>query len=81
MVFIDDDDHEILKSLSDVNRLKIFDAVNKLAKFPGFQPKLSSESFSNIVIKSVGLVHLLNMKKKLSAKEVEEFEDLVTDIR
>ena len=80
MVFIDDDDHEFLKGLSDVNRLNIFDAVNKLPKFPGYQPKSSSESFSNIVIKSVGLMHLLNIKKKLPAKEVEEFEDLITDV-
>ena len=79
MVFIDDDNHEFLKGLSDVNRLKIFDAVNKLPKFRGYQPKSSSESFSDIVIKSVGLMCLLNIKKKLPAKEVEEFEDLVTD--
>ena len=80
MVFIDDDDHEFLKDLRDVNRLRIFDAVNKLPKFPGYQPKSSSESFSDIVIKSVGLMCLLNIKKKSPAKEVEEFEDLVTDV-
>ena len=81
MVFIDDDDLEFLEGLSDVNRLKIFDALKRLPKFPGYQPKSSSESFSDIVIKSVGLMHVLNIKKKLPAKEVEEFEDLITDIR
>ena len=80
MVFIDDDNHEFLKGLSDVNRLKIFDAVKKLPKFPGYQPKSSTETFSDIVIKSVGLMCLLNIKKKLPAKEVEEFEDLITDV-
>ena len=69
MVFIDDNDLEFLKGLSHVNRLKIFDAVNKLPKFPGYQPKLSTETFSDIVIKSVGLIHILNIKKKLPAKK------------
>ena len=80
MVFIDDDDLEFLEGLSDVSRLKIFDALKKLPKFPGYQPKLSSESFSDIVIKSVGFMCVLNIKKKLPAKEVEEFKDLITDI-
>ena len=80
MVFIDYNDLKFLKGLSDVNRLKIFDVVNKLPKFPGYQPKLSTETFSDIVIKSVGLMHILNINKKLPAKEVEEFEDLLTDV-
>ena len=79
--FIDDDDLEFLNNLNDVNRLKIFDAVNKLPNFPGYQPKSSAESFSEIVTKSVGLMCVLNIKKKLPTKEVEEFEDLLTDVR
>ena len=74
MVFIDDNDLEFLKGLSDVNRLKIFDAVNKFPKFPGYQPKSSTETLSDIVIKSVGLRCILNIKKKLPAKEVEELK-------
>ena len=38
MAFIDEDDLEFLENLNHVNRLKIFDAVNKLPQFPGYQP-------------------------------------------
>ena len=80
MAFIDDNDLEFLDNLNDVNRLKIFDAVNKLPNFPGYQPKSSAESFSEIVTKPIGLMHVLNIKKKLPTMEVEEFEDLLTDV-
>ena len=81
MAFIDEDDLEFLENLNHVNRLKIFDAVNKLPQFPGYQPKFSTETLSEIVVKSVGLMRILNIKKKLPEKEVEQFEDLLTDIR
>ena len=81
MAFIDEDDLEFLENLNHVNRLKIFDAVNKLPQFPGYQPKSSMETLSEIVVKSVGLMQILNNKKKLPEKEVEQFEDLLTDIR
>ena len=80
MTFTDDDDLEFLENLNHVNRLKIFDAVIKLPNFPGYQPKSSAESFSEIVTKAVGLKHVLNIKKKLPTKEVEEYEDLLTDV-
>ena len=56
MAFIDEDDLEFLENLNHVNRLKIFDAVNKLPHFPGYQPKSSTETLSEIVVKSVGLM-------------------------
>ena len=56
MAFIDEGDLEFLENLNHVNRLKIYDAVNKLPQFPGYQPKSSTETLSEIVVKSVGLM-------------------------
>ena len=80
MAFIDGEDLEFLENLNHVNRLKIFDAVNKLPQFPDYQSKSSMETLSEIVVKSVGLMRILNNKKKLPEREVEQFEDLLTDI-
>ena len=56
MLFIDDDNDAVMfNDMKDVHRLQIFDKVNKMKNFPGYQPKVS-ESLVDIVIKSVGLM-------------------------
>ena len=79
MLFMDDDDVENIEDMQDSERLQVFDKVNRLTKFPGYQPK-QKESLLEIVIKSVGLMRLLKQNKKLVDSEVEA-EDLIKDIR
>ena len=64
MLFMDDDDAENIEDIEDSERLQLFDKVNRLTKFPGYQPK-QKESLLEIVIKSVGLMRLLKQNKKL----------------
>ena len=80
MLFIDDDDVVMFDDMKDVHRLQIFDKVNKMKNFPGYQPK-GSESLVDIVMKSVGLMQLLNSNKKLVKSEVEESEDLTREVK
>ena len=80
MLFMDDNDIENIEDMQDSERLQLFDKVNRLTKFPGYQPK-QKESLLEIVIKSVGLMRLLKQNKKLVDSEVEEAEDLIKDIR
>ena len=80
MLFMDDNHVENTEDMQDSNRLQVFDKVNRLTKFPGYQPK-QKESLLEIVIKSVGQMRLLKKNKKLVDSEVEEAEDLIKDIR
>ena len=80
MLFMDDDDVKNIEDMQGSERLQVFDKVNRLTKFPGYQPK-PKESLLEIVIKSVGLMRLLKQNKKLVDSEVEEAEDLIKDIR
>ena len=80
MLFMDDDSTENIEDMQDSERLQLFDKVNRLTKFPGYQPK-QKESLLEIVIKSVGLIRLLKQNKMLVDSEVEEAEDLIKDIR
>ena len=80
MLFMDDDDVENIEDMQDSERFQLFDKVNRLTKFSGYQPK-QKEGLLEIVIKSVGLMRLLKRNKKLVDSEVEEAEDLIKDIR
>ena len=80
MLFMDDNDVENIEDMQDSERLQLFNKVNRLTKFPGYQPK-QNESLLEIVIKLVGLMRLLKQNKKLVDSEVEEAEDLIKDIR
>ena len=80
MLFMDDDDVKNIEDMQGSERLQVFDKVNGLTKFPGYQPK-PKESLLQIVIKSVGLMRLLKQNKKLVDSEVEEAEDLIKAIR
>ena len=80
MLFRDDNDVENIEDIQVSGRLQVFDKVNRLTKFPGYQPK-QKESLLQTVIKSVGLMRLLKQNKKLVDSEVEEAEDLIKDIR
>ena len=80
MLFMDDDNIKNIKHMQDSERLQVFDKVNILTKFPGYQPK-QKESLLEIVIKLVVLMRLLKQNKKLVDSEVEEAEDLIKDIR
>ena len=80
MLFIDEDDIIMFNDMKDVHRLQIFDKVNKMKNFPGYQPK-GSESLVDIVMKSVGHMQLLNSNKKLVKSKVEESEDLIREVK
>ena len=58
MLFMDDDDIENIEDMQDSERLQVFDKVNRLTKFSGYQPK-QKECLLEIVIMSVGLMRLL----------------------
>ena len=45
----------MLDDMKDVYRLQIFNKVNKMKNFPGYQPK-GSESLVDIIMRSVGLM-------------------------
>ena len=60
--------------------VRVYDTVNKIKNFPGYQPKSCQETLMDIVISSVGLMGYLKFRKKLSEADVEEAEDLIKDI-
>ena len=62
MLFMDDNNIENIEDMQDSERLQVFDKVNRLTKFPGYQPK-QKESLLEIVIKLVGLMRLLKQNK------------------
>ena len=64
MLFMDDDNVKNIEDMQGSERLQVFDKVNRLTKFPRYQPK-PKESLLEIVIKSVGLMRLLKQNKKL----------------
>ena len=44
LFYLDEDDIELLDNLSDIDRLKVFKAVKKMKKFPGYKPEKVDES-------------------------------------
>ena len=58
-ILISDDDIELLEEMDDVDRLKLYDALNKIPKFV-YQPKLR-ETLVDIVINSVALMRSLKL--------------------
>ena len=56
---ISDDDIQLLEEMDDIDKLKLYDALNKIKKFV-FQPKLG-ETLVDIVINSVALMRSLEV--------------------
>ena len=81
MLFIDENEIAMFEDMKDLNQLQIFNKVNRMKNFPGYQPKELSESLVDIVMKSVGLMQLLNGNKKLVKSEVEDSEDLIREVK
>ena len=70
LFYLYEDDIELLDNLSDINQLKVFDAVNKMKNLPGYKPEKADESLCDIVTKSVGLMKILSVDGKLDENEV-----------
>ena len=58
-ILISDDDIELLEDMNDIDRLKLYDALNKIKNF-GYQPKLG-QTIVDIVINSVALMRSLKL--------------------
>ena len=80
MLFIDDEDTILFNDMKDVDRLKILNQVNNMTKFPKYKPQ-GTDTIVDIVMKSVGLMRLLNSNKKLVKSEVEETEDMIREVK
>ena len=80
MLFIDDEDTILFNDMKDVDRLKILNQVNNMTKFPKYKPQ-RTDTTVDIVMKSVGLMRLLNSNKKLVKSEVEETEDMIKEVK
>ena len=81
LFYLDEDDMKLLDDLSDIDQLKVFNAVNKMKNFPGYKPEKADESLCDIVTKWVGLMKILSMDGKLDENEVGEVEDMLRDIK
>ena len=80
-LLISDDDIELLKNLNEANKVKLYDTVNKVNNFLGYQPTSPSEILVDIVINSVALMRSLKLQEKLSDQDVEAVEELIREIR
>ena len=81
LFYLDEDDIELLDNLSDINQLKVFNALDKMKHFPGCKPEKADESLCDIVTKLVGLMKILSMDGKLDENEVGEIEDMLREIK
>ena len=60
-LLISDDDIDLLENISECNKLKLYDTVNKIKNFSGYQPKSCTETLVDIVINSVALMRSLKL--------------------
>ena len=81
LFYLGEDDIELLDNLSDMDQLKVFNAVNKMKNFPGYKHEKADESLCDIVTKLVGLMKILSMDGKLDENEVGEVEDMLREIK
>ena len=58
---ISDDNTELLENLNGANKVRLYDTLNKVNNFPGYQPTKKSETLVDIVINSVALMRSLNL--------------------
>ena len=77
-ILLSDDEIELLEDMRDIERLKLYDAVNKIKNFV-YQAKLG-DTIVDIVINSVALMRSLKLRDKLTDNEVEDVEELVRQI-
>ena len=60
-LLISDDDIELLENLNEANKVKLYDTVNKVNNFPGYQITSPSETLVDIIINSVALMRSLKL--------------------
>ena len=60
-LLISDDDIDLLGNINECNKLKLYDTVNKIKNFPGYQPKSCTETLVDILINSVALMRSLKL--------------------
>ena len=77
-ILLSDDEIELLEDMRDIERLKLYDAVNKIKNF-GYQPKLG-DTIVDIEINSVALMRSLKLRDKLTDNDVEDVEELIREI-
>ena len=78
---MDDDGIEIIENMKANDIVRVYDTVNRIKNFPGYQPKGCQETLMDIVICSVGLMRYLKFRNKLSEADVQEAEDLIKNIQ
>ena len=75
---LSDDKIELLEDMSDIEWLKLYDAVNKIKNF-GYQPKVG-DTIVDVVINSVALMRSLKLRDKLADNDIEDVEELIRKI-